>query len=71
MRRIYEVLLSFFDNFRNAPVLILRQFARFDYSYRIAFAALVLFVVRLEAGGSCNRLFIERVFTVLDRKSVV
>ena len=65
LRRIYEVgLFSFFDYLGNAPVLVLGQFTRFDNSYLVALAALVVFVVRLEACGFGNGLFIKGVFAL-------
>ena len=59
-------LFCFFDDFSHAPVFILGKLARFDYSYLVALAALVVFVVRLETRGFGYRLFIEGVLGFFD-----
>ena len=53
------------DDLGDAPVLVFAELARLDDTHRIADAALVLFVVRLEAAGVGNGLFIERVRALL------
>lgn len=59
-------LLRLFDDFCNAPILVFRQLAGFHYPYLVAFAALVVFVVRLEFRGAGNGLFIQGVLALFN-----
>lgn len=54
-------LLGLFYYFGNPPILVFGELPGFNYSNRVANAALVVFVVRLELGGPGYRLFIQGV----------